>query len=378
MLSYRRLSGLIVAALLGGLLSVDLFAQPQRRGPPPSQHATPPGQAPAAPLRWIDVHMHLVAGRDRGGMADYAGAAAAALDEMNRFGIGMALLMPPPQVDAQQVYDAAVFTPYLGRAGRFAWLDGGGSLNAMLHRHADGRGITDAVRQDFLRKATALLDAGAKGFGEIAVLHLSAMPGHPYESVPADHPLLLALADLAAARDVPIELHMDAADGAMTTPPRFAAAPNPSLLPDTVGGLPRLLGHNSQARVVWAHGGSDPLGGMSAANMGRLMDSHANLYVSLRIMGEDGPMQNKVFSGGQLDPDWLALLQHHADRFMIGSDSFMVGPSIGSGGPGVQFARFNAQKLAATNHFLSLLPPEVQRKVAVENAMRIYRLSPPG
>lgn len=374
MILKRRILGFTVAVSLAGL-SLASEAQPQRRGPPQEQQRQQqemPQQGPAAPLPWIDVHMHLVPGRDRG-MADYGTAVEAALDEMNRFGIRMALLMPPPQVDAQQVYDAAAFVPHLRRhAARFAWLDGGGSLNATLHRHADPATVTDAVRQDFLRRAAAMLDAGAKGFGEIAALHLSAVPGHPFESVPADHPLLLALADLAAARDVPIELHMDAADGATPTPPRFAQAPNPPVLPDMLGSLPRLLAHNPKARIVWAHGGSDQIGGMSAANLGRLMDSHANLYVSLRIHGEQAPTQNKVFAGGGLDPVWVALLTRHADRFMIGSDSFMTMQR--GGGPGALFAERNAPKLAATNHFLSLLPPDVLRKVAVENAERVYGL----
>ena len=364
MLSFRCVIGaaarILPTVILVTGLSIGAAAQPL--GPP-------------TPLRWIDVHAHLVAGR---GQPDYAGAVEATVGEMNRFGIGVMLLMPPPQIDNQQPYDAAAFIPFLGRhAGRFAWLDGGGSLNAMLHRHADPASVTEAVRQDFLRRAEAMLQAGAKGFGEMAALHLSATAGHPYESVPADHPLLLALADLAAARDVPMDLHMDAVDGPTPTPPRFTGAANPPQLPDTLGPLPRLLAHNRNARIVWAHGGSDPVGGMSAATIGRLMDAHANLYVSLRIHGDQSPLQNKLLAGGGLDAAWLALLQRHADRFMIGSDSFFVSPAMRGGGPGTQFAAVNAPKLAATNHVLTLLPPDVLHKVAVENAVRVYRLPGP-
>ena len=38
--------------------------------------------------------------------------------------------------------------------------------------------------------ADEVIDAGAVGFGEMASLHISAADGHPYEFVPADHPLL--------------------------------------------------------------------------------------------------------------------------------------------------------------------------------------------
>lgn len=371
MLLHRRAFAVMCSAVALLLICGSSVAQPQRQQRPPPQPQQQEFAVPA-PLPWIDVHMHLVPARDRGSL-DFSGAFEAAVAEMDRFGIRMALLMPPPQVDTQTFYDASAFVSAMRRhPDRFAWVDGGGTLNAMLHRHGDPAGVTDAVRREFLRHAATMLDAGAKGFGEIAALHLSAVPGHPYEFVPADHPLLLALADLAAERNVPVELHLDAVDGDRPPPPRFAVPPNPPVLRDTLGGLQRLLAHNPRAKIVWAHGGSDPVGGMSAARLGSLLDAHDNLYVSLRIHGETAPTQNKVFSAGGLDPAWAALLARHAGRFMIGSDSFMT--TLRGGGPGAQFAERNAPKLAATNHFLSLLPPGTQRRIAVENAEQIYGL----
>lgn len=50
--------------------------------------------------------------------------------------------------------------------------------------------------------------AGAIGFGEIAIEHLSSGRGaHPYESVPADHPLLFALVDVASRLSMPVDIH---------------------------------------------------------------------------------------------------------------------------------------------------------------------------
>lgn len=337
-----------------------------------ASQAQPVRQAPAP---WIDAHLHLVAGR--GPQADYAGAADAAIREMDRFGIAAAIVMPPPQVDEQAVYDASAFVRAISRhRGRFAHLGGGGALNPIVHRHADPARVTDAVKRDFAAAAERIIDGGAVGFGEMASLHISAAPGHPYEFVPADHPLLLVLADVAARRDVPIDLHLDAVEGVMATPSRFAGPPNPARLADTLGGLARLLAHNPKARIVWAHGGSDPLGAMTPAAIGRLMDAHANLFVSLRIVGAQAPLMNKALSRGGLDPDWQELLTRHADRFVIGTDSFMVSPSMRGSGPGVTFAERNAPKLQATVHFLSLLPPDVLDKVGRENARRVYRLPP--
>jgi hypothetical protein len=332
-------------------------------------------QPAALAVPWVDVHMHLVGGR--GQQQDFGGAVDAAVLEMERFGIAMAIVLPPPQVDQQTVYDVSAFVGALRRhRDRFAYLGGGGALNSIIHRHADPATVSEAVKRDFATAAEQILDNGAAGFGEMASLHISATTGHPYEFVPADHPLLRVLADVAARRDVPIDLHMDAVDGEMPTPSRFAAPPNPPKLADTMGGLVRLLAYNSKARIVWAHGGSDPLGAMTPAAIGRLMDAHPNLSVSLRIVGAQAPMMNKALTGGGLDPDWKNLLIRHADRFMIGTDSFIVSPSVRGGGPGVTFAERNAPKLQATVHFLSLLPTDVAAKIARENASRTYRLPP--
>jgi predicted TIM-barrel fold metal-dependent hydrolase len=365
-----RLVGLVAALLLiVGALTLAAQAQPPR--------GRPPGGEPPVPVRaalpWVDVHMHLIGGRGQ----DWAGAVDTAVGEMDRFGITLAIILPPPQIDGQPVtHDAANWASVLQRhPGRFAFLGGGGTLNRTIHRHADPGSVTDAVKRDFAAAAEEILDRGAAGFGEMASLHISATSGHPYEFVPADHPLFLVLADVAARRDVPIDLHLDAVDGGMPTPPRFAAEANPPTLPDTMAALGRLLAHNPQAKIVWAHGGSDPLGAMTPAAIGRLMDAHPNLYVSVRIVGPQAPVLNKALAGGGLDPAWADLLTRHADRLVIGTDSFMVASSARGSGPGITFAQRNRAKLEATNHFLSLLPPDVARKVGRDNAARLYKVT---
>jgi len=206
-------------------------------------------QPPRAPLPWIDAHLHLVGGR--GAQADWPGAVDAAVRDMDRFGIATALVLPPPQVDTQQTYEASAFASTLARhRGWFAYIGGGGALNPMIHRHADPTRVTDDVKREFVAAAEAIIDGGAVGFGEMASLHISVAPAHPYEFVPADHPLFLVLADVAARRDVPIDLHMDAVDGETPTPPRFTGFANPAKLPDTIGALARLLARHPKARIV--------------------------------------------------------------------------------------------------------------------------------
>ena len=372
-----RSSAVVLSFVAAGLGCVT-DAQPPRPMPPDMRQRMPPmqreGLPPAqAPVPWIDVHLHLVAGR--GPQQDYPGAVDATVREMDRFGIAIAIVMPPPQVDTQPVYDTSAFVGALQRhRGRFAYLGGGGALNPIIHRYADPAAVTDVVKRDFAAAAEAVIQSGAVGFGEMASLHISAAPGHPYEFVPADHPLFRVLAEAAARRDVPIDLHMDAIEAEMPTPARFAAQANPPKLAETMSGLARLLAHEPKARIVWAHGGSDPLGGMTPAAIGRLMDAHPNLFVSLRIVGVHAPLLNKALTGGGLHPGWKDLLMRHPDRFVIGTDSFMVSPSVRGSGPGITFGERNTPKLQATVQFLSLLPRDVAGKIGRENAMRIYKL----
>jgi predicted TIM-barrel fold metal-dependent hydrolase len=324
-------------------------------------------------VEFIDAHVHLIAGR--GEHKDFEGATIEAIGHMDRLGIRKAIILPPPQVTSQDGYDYPAFVHALSKyPDRFSFLGGGGELNAILHNFNDASSVTAGVKRTFADQAEQTIRDGAIGFGEIASLHISAAPGHPYMFVPADHPLLRILADVAAKFNVPIDLHMDAADSEISIPSRFKDEDNPSILPSTISSLRRLLKHNPDTKVVWAHGGSDPLGSMSPAIIGKLMDEYLNLYVSLRVVGGRAPMHNKLLAFGDIVPEWIDLLNRHSDRFVIGSDSFFVSPNLRGHGPGVRFAQRNVPKLRATKHFLSLLPPSVARKIARDNAVRIYGL----
>ena len=322
-------------------------------------------------LRLIDTHVHFVGSRKKN--FSYSGSVKSALKLMNRFGIKKSIVMPPPQVDAVSIYNYKNLKKAVAQfPNRFAFQGGGGSLNKILHRHANINTVTKKVKQTFERTAKNIAKSGAVGFGEIAGLHISAAPRHPYEYVPADHPLLKLLADIAAKEQMPIELHMDAVRTPIPPPERFSGNRNPTRLPQTLDGLDRLLSHNQMAIIVWAHGGSDPVGSMTPKIISGLMDKHSNLYVSLRVVGGRAPLHNKLYEFGNLNPDWLELLNRHSDRFVIGTDSFYVADNRRGQGPGFQFARRNQFKLRALDRFLTLLPEHLVRKITHENAERLY------
>jgi hypothetical protein len=103
--------------------------------------------------------------------------------------------------------------------------------------------------------------------------------------------------------------------------------------------------------VLWAHAG------MSAGpvEVGRLVDARPNLVVELALRSDVAP-------GGQLDPEWRDLFVRHAERFMVGTDTWI--PS--------RFAEYvDVQTRART--WLRQLPPDVASRLASENAELLAR-----
>lgn len=322
-------------------------------------------QAPAgAPLPYVDVHVHPI-----------AGSLEEPLTVMREAGIRAMVLMPPPQVSGmRRNWD---YESYAARAreqpGRFAFLGGGGSLNPMIHDAAGGP-VDAGLRERFAARARRILADGAAGFGEMSPHHLAARPGHPYESVPADHPLFLLLADIAAEHGAVIDLHFDLVAKDMTLPAAFSTALNPAVLRANLEEFERLLAHNRGARIVWAHAGADPLGHWTPQLSRELLARHPNLYMSVRMAGGQPRMQNLMLhSGGGLDPRWRAVLEEFSDRFVLGGDQFFAAGLPGSG-PGIEFSRLAPIQRQQQANFLSLLPPEMARKIGYQNALRLYKL----
>jgi hypothetical protein len=329
-------------------------------------------------LRWYDVHMHVVGGRER----QFGQAVEDAVAAMDEFGVAKAVVFPPPAPSAG-IFDYTDYAPELRRhPGRFGFLAGGGTLNPMLHQFRPSD-VTPAIKQKWIDIANRMLDAGAVGFGEIAVLHLSLVPNHPFEQTTADHPLLLALVEVADRRKAVIDLHMDPVIGnSMAVPSSLKTPPNQKTLNGNVAALERLLAHGRDARVVWAHGGSDFTGNMTPALIDSLMEGHSNLYMSLRpipvFAATNNPFglqyHNLILTPGGIEQGWLALLQTHSDRFVMGGDTFFVSSSVDSERAVTTLSRGNEPRLKAARITLSRLPVDLARKIGIANAQRLYSL----
>ncbi len=304
----------------------------------------------------IDTHAHVI--RNRRGNPDRT--AAAALSAMDENRVATTILLPPPFPQGHRgAYDWRVLAPLVrGHPSRFAFVAGGDSLNGMIQA-VEADSVTPKSIREFEEEAAAIVKAGAVGFGEIAVEHFSSgRGGHPYESTRPDHPLLLALADIAAKHAIPIDLHMEAVPRDMPFPRQRGAA-NPERLRENISAFERLLAHNRGARIVWAHAGWDLTGERTVSLMRTLLGKHANLYMSIKLDPQGGQKTWPFDPDGGIRPPWLALLREFPDRFVIGSD---------------QFFDEGTERVALTRKFIDALPPDIARVVSSENAKHIYRL----
>jgi predicted TIM-barrel fold metal-dependent hydrolase len=326
----------------------------------------------AAQGAWIDTHMHLV-----GGASDaFADAAREAVRAMDAAGIAQAIVLPTPQVDGvPRPYDFDAYASALRAHGRRFVFLGGSRLNRLIHATPPER-VDAALRRRFEAMADEVLAAGASGFGEMGVHHLSLTPGHLYSQAAADHPLFLLLAEIAARRDVPIDIHFDVVAQDMKLPAGLATPANPPEFAANLVAFERLLAHERRARIVWAHAGSDMLGHGTPGLARDLLRRHPNLYMSLRLMPGRAPQNHPLTRELALKPEWRRLLGDFPDRFTIGTDRFVPAPGLSGTAPGQVFARLSATNLERTRAFLAALPEDLRRRIAIENARRIYKLAP--
>lgn len=238
--------------------------------------------------------------------------------------------------------------------GRVISLYGGKALR-LLYRVVEKGGYTPRHERKFIRLIERAMQSGKyKGFGEIGLHHMPTVK-RKGPTIPADHPWMLKLADIAAKFDVIIDIHMEATD-------------------DNLAALGRLLAHNRKTKIIWAHAGWSQLGTATAEVWERLMARQPNLYGSIKHRttptGRDtSPMVNVRDESGRIEADWLRLFERFPDRFMIGADI----------GPGVFVKRGNDfRHLKHMQAFLRRLPPHLLGPIARDNAIRVFNLPAGG
>lgn len=106
-----------------------------------------------------------------------------------------------------------------------------------------------------------------------------------------------------------------------------------------------------QARILWAHAGFD-----YAVIVGKMMDKYPLLMADLSFRGE-------IIIDGRIMKAWQILLNRHADRFLLGIDTYE---------PQRWLQIKNVMKWQ--RDLLSALPDTVAKKIAYDNSERITRL----
>ncbi len=303
---------------------------------------------------------------------EYMEAAQNLLGAMDRYGVERALLTPPPRSreNIQSGELDLLFAVAARYPDRFSVVGGGDELNSIIQEYKPSQ-VTEPIKKDFIEKAEELAKRGIKAFGEMAALHLSFTERHVFEESPADHPLFLALSDVAAGYGIPVNLHMQAVVKEMKMPGGFSSR-NPERLRENISGLERLLEHNRKTKIVWLHGGWDQTGDKSADLIRKLLRKHPNLFISLRIeergKAKDGTLlSNRVVDRNfNLKKEWRELFREFPERFMIGSDEFFA-PATAS--------RRAPQSFEETWRLIPQLPEELAQKIGRDNARRIYKLN---
>ncbi|MFQ6016570.1 MAG: amidohydrolase family protein [Kiloniellaceae bacterium] len=172
--------------------------------------------------------------------------------------------------------------------------------------------------QDILDYVVARLDSGRyRGIGEF----------HLFEDGDAGTPQITRLARLAAARGLVLHVHAGAG------PIRALFAMEPGL------------------QILWAHAGM----GAPPEAIGGLLAGYPGLTTELSFRAAD------IAPEGRLDPAWRGLFVRHADRFMIGTDTYVT-------------ARWDMYRDLVDEHrrWLAQLPADVAKAIAYGNAVREF------
>jgi hypothetical protein len=313
-------------------------------------------------------------------------AIEAALAAMDAAGVSRALVLPLAQPAAEgHPVDVEAFAPELSRhADRFAWLGGGGTLNRLIQSAVLEQRGDEEDRRRFRRRAMELIDRGARGFGEIALARFSyGVDGiDRAQFAPADHPAVLELAVIAAERDVPMVVRLEAVPEPMPEPmpmPRsehLKPELHPETLDENLAAFERLLSGNPHTRFVWMALGVDNTGRRDAALSRRLLNRRPNLYLGVSFHPSADKRTSLLQLGGGLKPPWLNLVQDFPERFLLMSGQYFL-PLPGKPIHPLYSRRSPPVMNLAVTKILAALPADLARRVGHENAVRLFKLDAP-
>lgn len=320
----------------------------------------------------IDTHVH-VENQESSASLDTL------VSQMDKYGFSHQLIMeaPSPVLPTGGSSMATKVAFFSSQAFRFRFLYGGMDLNPILHAlgrpnastltiadlYPNGGGSqanVDSVKAvaadpatyttQFQTDATNAANSGLYvGFGEIAAYHASRRSGHPQIIWALNHTLMKWLSDLAASKNMVIDVHVEAVDEKMAE-------------------FSELLAHNRNTKIIWQHAGWGETGGATAEVVSAMMAQNPNLYLGLKVRPpEDHEMEScSMFDErGKLKSEWVELIKAYADRIMIGTD-----PKFFESGKGATSAMMTSG--SGTAELLLQLPSSTASEVAHGTAKRLF------
>jgi hypothetical protein len=178
---------------------------------------------------------------------------------------------------------------------------------------------------------------------------------HLYVSANANGPVARQLMALAEMQGLAVLAHVDDAAIDLLMAP---TAGKGDLQPVRQGATKREPQERGGFRLIWAHTG---IGGASAERVDTLMARYPQL------MGELSYRPGLTCEGGQLCPEWRALLLKYPGRFLIGSDTWVN-----------QRWLYYDDLMQGYRVWLGGLSAGVARRIAWDNAADLFGLLPDG
>jgi hypothetical protein len=142
-----------------------------------------------------------------------------------------------------------------------------------------------------------------------------------------DAPQIKRIVALAIERDIPLHVH---------------SGPAP---------VRALFALDARVKILWAHAGMNA----SPAMIGELLERFPGLTTEVSLRAAD------ISSDGRLDPAWRELLLRHADKVMVGTDTWAT----------FRWPEY-AELVEQHRRWLAQLPPDVAEKIAYRNATRQF------
>lgn len=232
--------------------------------------------------------------------------------------------------DATAAWTTDQVVEFIHRANlRGALVSSSGNDGTERLREALGETVVAGLRpyRDRGETASWLHDPTIIGYleGLLATRRYASIGEFHVYGADADLPVMRAVIDLARRYGLWLHAHADSA------------------------AIERIYTHDPTARVIWAHAGfADP------AEIRRMLDRYPTLVADLAFRSDH-------YSGARVAPEWRRLFIDHADRFMVGSDTYTP-----------ERIPVVVDHAESARRWLADLPREAAAKIAFRNAERIF------